>query len=195
MSVFINIHTHKASNKDIFIQNSSFNEALSQNYFHSLGIHPWDIDKTNIDSQLEVLKAYCIDKNIVAIGEIGIDRAIQTNLEIQKQVFKKQLDIAKHFNLPVIIHCVKAWSDILEIRKEGNYKNDWIFHGFTGNLQTVLQIIKSGCYLSFGKALLTNQRLQETFVEIPKEFIFFETDDSDAKIEEIYQKAAELGNI
>jgi TatD DNase family protein len=195
MSAFINIHTHKASSKGISIQNSSFAEVLAKNNLCSLGIHPWDIDKTAIEVQLEMLKSFCIDKKIVAVGEIGLDRAIQTNLEVQKQVFINQLDIAKQYQLPAIIHCVRAWSDILEIRKSGNYKNAWIFHGFTGNLQTALQIIQSGCYLSFGKALFTNKKLQDTFVQIPKEFIFFETDDSYTDIEEVYRKASQLENI
>jgi TatD DNase family protein len=192
---YINIHTHKAANKAIYIQNIDLKNNLPSSKYLSFGIHPWDIDKTDINAQLEILKIFCIDKNIVAIGEIGLDWAIKTPVDIQKQVFKKQLEIANQFNLPVIIHCVRAWSDILEIKKEGKYKNVWIFHGFNGSLQTATQIIKSGSYLSFGKALLTNEKLKKTFTQLPKDFIFFETDNADVKIEEIYQKACEIYDI
>jgi TatD DNase family protein len=192
---YINIHTHKACEEGICVLNISSTGNLPPGKFLSFGIHPWDIDKIDIVDQLEKLNNYCSEKKLAAIGEIGLDRAIQTNFETQKKVFIKQLEIAEKFKLPVIIHCVRAWSDILAIRKIGKYTNTWIFHGFNGNLQTASQIIKSGCCLSYGKALISSKKLQEVFTQIPKEFIFFETDDSDIKIEDIYQKGAELYDI
>jgi TatD DNase family protein len=195
MISFINIHTHKPGIDSKFILNAVSSDKLPDAEFISFGIHPWEIGKINTETHLEKLKNYCFDKKLVAIGEIGLDRAIKTNLEIQKEIFIKQLEISKQCQLPVIIHCVKAYSDILAIRKSGKYSNPWIFHGYTGNLQIAQQIIKSGCILSFGKALIYNKKLQEVFVQLPKDSIFFETDDSELKIEEIYQKATELSHI
>jgi TatD DNase family protein len=192
---YINIHTHKACEEGICLLNISSAGDLPSEKFLSFGIHPWDIDKIDIVDHLEKLGNLCSEKKLIAVGEIGLDRAIKSSFEIQKEVFIKQLEIAEKFKLSVIIHCVRAWSDILATRKIGKYTNTWIFHGFNGNLQTASQIIKSGCYLSFGKALNSSIKLQEVFTQMPKEFIFFETDDSDIKIEEIYQKGAELYDI
>jgi TatD DNase family protein len=195
MNLFINIHTHKTNEKDIFILNVPTNSIWHNWKYISYGIHPWDIEKNDIESQLEKIKKLCSEKKIVALGEVGLDSAIQTSLEIQKDIFIKQLEIAKQFKLPVIIHCVRAWADLLSIRKSGNYNNPWIIHGFIGNLQTAQQLIQAGCYLSFGIALIKNAKLQEVFKKLRLRSIFFETDVSELKIEEIYQKASELYDI
>jgi TatD DNase family protein len=195
MIPFINIHTHKAEIAATFILNAPSSGILPDVEYISYGIHPWDIDMIDIEVQLEKLQKHCLENKLVAIGEIGLDRVIETPFEIQKEVFIKQLEIAKQYQLPVILHCVKAWSDILAIRKSEKYSNHLIFHGFTGNLQIAQQIIKSGCFLSFGKALIYNKKLQEVFFLLPRESIFFETDDSELKVEEIYQKAAEIYDI
>lgn len=195
MIPFINIHTHKAVVGEYAIVNKSAYDSIPEANYLSFGIHPWDIRRTDVELHLAILEQHCFDKEILAVGETGIDKAIQTSLEIQQIVFENLIKIAKDYELPVIIHCVKAWSEILFIRKSGKFINPWIFHGYNGNLQTAQQIIKSGCYLSFGKALLNNQKLQEIFIRLPKDIIFLETDDSELNIEEIYKKAAEISGI
>ncbi len=195
MVPFINIHTHKPDTEHLSILNTVFDGIWPENKYYSCGIHPWDIDKTVIEQKFEILKKYCEQNKLLAVGEIGLDLVIQISVEFQKEVFIKQLEIAEKYNLPVIIHCVKAWSDILSIKKNGKHSAPWIFHGYTGNLQTANQLINAGCFLSFGAKLLTNQKVQDTFKQIPIDNIFLETDDSDIKIEEIYQKAAELYDI
>ena len=195
MPQFINIHTHKPETGSIYIRNAPLDSILADNEYYSYGIHPWDIDKVDVNFQLEVLKKHCLEKRLAAIGEIGLDRAIQQDLEIQKEVFICQLNIAKEYQLPVIVHCVRAWGDILSVRMDGKYKDAWIFHGFNGNLQIARQIIRSKSYLSFGKAILFNLKLQEVLRLLPVENIFFETDDSEEKISIIYQKATEIMHI
>jgi len=195
MIPFINIHTHKVVVGEFAILNKSAHDSFSDTMYLSFGIHPWDIRRTDVELHLSMLEDQCFQKKILAVGEIGIDKAIQTSFKIQQIVFENQIKIAKDFNLPVIIHCVKAWGEIIYIRKAGKYINPWIFHGYNGNLQTARQIIKSGCYLSFGKDLIQNRKLQDVFTQIPRDAIFLETDDSEIKIEEIYQKAIEIYNI
>jgi len=195
MKPFINIHTHHFVSGQLAIINSSNKSLLVDDVHYSYGIHPWNIGSTNIETELENLENFCSENKLLAIGEIGLDRAIQTSIDTQKEVFIEQLEIANRYCLPVIIHCVKAWSDILSVRKKGKYATPWIIHGYTGNLQTAEQLVKSGCYLSFGSKLLNNQSVQLNFKLLPINDIFLETDDSDAKIEEIYTKAAELYDI
>jgi TatD DNase family protein len=197
MNPFINIHTHLPDHRDsnIHILNAIPTGIVTGNEYFSYGIHPWDIGKMDVEAHIKILEKLCRERKLLAIGEIGMDRAIERPLEIQKDVFIRQLEIASQYQLPVILHCVRAWGDILQVRKAGKFSNHWIFHGFNGNLQTANQIIASACSLSFGKALIQSMKLQSVFVHVPKEIVFFETDDSNLKIEEIYQKAAELSNI
>ncbi len=195
MLPFINVHSHNTDNENITVLNLKYLDFWPPGEYYSYGIHPWNILKTDVADELQEIEKFCIAEKLIAIGEIGLDRAIQTPLNIQEDIFVNQLNLAVRYNLPVIIHCVKTWNDILSIRKKGKYKNSWLFHGFNGNYQTANQLIKAGCYLSFGKALLNNNKLQQVFSQLPLSFIFFETDDAEVKIEEIYQKAAKICDI
>jgi TatD DNase family protein len=195
MISYINIHTHKPEYQNIELIDLATGIIWDLRWTYSFGLHPWNIETSDIDSYLDKIEKLIEEKKIVAIGEAGIDRVIQTNIDLQKQVFMEQVSISEQFKIPIIIHCVKAWADLSEIRKQTKAKTPWIYHGFTGNLHTAQQIRLDGNYLSFGKALLLNPKVQDVFASFPIEKIFLETDDSDEKIETIYEKAAELRGI
>ncbi|MDA3891139.1 MAG: TatD family hydrolase [Salinivirgaceae bacterium] len=196
MSEFVNIHTHKIEENKWAILNAKWQKPIAEYSFCSIGIHPWDIGNSEIKTALQSIEQCVIDdKKVIAIGEIGIDRAIVTSVEEQMDVFYKQIHLSEKYKLPAIIHCVKAYSDMLGLRKGNDFKMPWIFHGFSGNVTIAKQLINKGCYLSFGEKLLTNNKVQETLLTIPLQNLFFETDDSDEKIENIYKKAAELRHI
>ena len=189
MHQYINIHTHKSTNSDVFeIINSNI---IDNNAYYSIGIHPWDINEANIDYKL--IEQNVKHKNVLFIGEIGLDRSIQTDFELQKQVFLNQLNIAKRENKPIIVHCVSAYSDFQQIVKQNPYS--YIFHGFNTNLTIANYLITRGSYLSFGAELLVNTKLQDTFKQLSIKNIFFETDESDTNIKDIYIFAAKLLEI
>ena len=196
---YINIHTHNFSSQSNVrsIRSIQPEEQLldSQTMYYSVGIHPWTIKSVNIPSALNKMRNRASYKSVLAIGEIGLDRMTETPLSIQKEIFFKQLQIADQFNKPVIIHCVKCYSEIISIRKKTNTKLPWIIHGFVKNLQIAEDLIELGCYISFGKALLINENLQHIFKTLPAKKIFLETDDSDTNIEELYKKAAMIKNL
>lgn len=134
--------------------------------------------------------------NILAIGECGLDRFKGADLAIQKEIFQYHARLANNTNKPLIIHCVKAYPEILEIYKKLKPTNPWLIHGFNQNKQIAEELIKHGIYLSFGSSLLNNSsNASKIFSKIPKEYIFVETDESNIDIKEIYTKAAELRNI
>lgn len=195
MPEFINIHTHKPSKEGISIFNVPLSGAWPEHQYMSFGLHPWEIGKVDENQVLEKLKTLCQEKKIVAVGEIGLDRAINRPLEIQKEIFIKQLEIANEFSLPVIIHSVRANSDLLQIKKGQKIETPWIFHGFKGSLQEACQLIDKQCFLSFGTALLRHKKTQDVLKNIPLEKVFFETDDADEKITTIYEKSAEILDI
>ncbi len=195
MAEYINIHTHKPVGEHVELINAPVMGNWPQGEFFSLGLHPWNIGKGNENVVLENLDLICEKKKVIAIGEIGLDRAIETPIEMQINFFKKQLAIAEKYTLPVIIHNVRATSDLLQLRKENANSTPWIFHGFRGRSHEALQLIDKQCFLSFGEALLNQIKIQDLVKKIPLEYVFFETDDSDKKISSIYEKAAELLDI
>ncbi|MCK9206542.1 MAG: TatD family hydrolase [Salinivirgaceae bacterium] len=195
MAPFVNIHTHKPCNTPIEVVNMVDPSTIPDHGLFSFGIHPWNIARTDVDADLRDLENICDEKKIIALGEIGLDKVIDTDLELQAFIFLKQIHIANQYRLSVIIHCVRAWSELASLSKHYPAAKPWIYHGFTGNEPIAQQIIRQGHFVSFGEALLKSPKLQQVFIKLPLDFIFFETDDSDEKIETIYKKAAELRHI
>ncbi len=195
MLPFINIHTHKIARNELSIVNLNYDEKIVENISYSFGLHPWDIGKVSENEVVEKLENYSKSKKIVAIGEIGLDRAIETVLDLQKKYFIDQLEIAEKYKLPVIIHAVRSNADLLQIRKQQRNSSAWILHGFRGSSQDARQFINKNCYLSFGEALLYNKKLQKVLQQINIGNIFLETDNSSILISEVYNKAANLLNI
>ncbi len=197
--MYINIHTHKPQkDRDIFnLQNIRFAfEAFPKsNGNYSIGLHPWDINAyTGNDLTIDLTQAAKTCKAI-AIGEIGLDRNCDTPFDLQQQSLEIQLKIAKSLQLPIILHCVKAYSETITLLQKNSIKSACIVHGFNKNLQIAALLLQAGCFLSFGKAILTNKKLQEVFKTVPLTQIFLETDDADIDIQAIYQQAATLKNI
>jgi TatD DNase family protein len=73
------------------------------------------------------------DENCFALGECGLDKITASDFELQKVVFKKQIQLSEKHQKPLIIHCVKAHQELIEIKKELKPKQVWIFHGFNTN--------------------------------------------------------------
>ncbi len=190
----INIHTHKKQDNNLSIINLFPEEHsfINERKNYSIGIHPWEVSKVDVDEQLKIVERYSFSKNIIAIGEIGLDKYHQ-NFYLQKEVFLKQIAIAQKSNKPIIIHCVKAFSDLLHILKSEIISVPIIIHRFSGNKTIADKLIDFGCYLSFGHELFNSKsKTQRVFKSINLKNIFFETDDANIKIEEVYKKASEI---
>lgn len=197
--LYIDIHTHKQNTTEgINIINqrlSSINISIPKEGIHSLGIHPWDTKSTTTDS-IYLLQSISLNTNIIAIGECGLDRLKGADLNIQKDIFLQQAKLADKINKPLIIHCVKAFPELISIYKLVKPNNPWVIHGFNQNKNIARELIKQGIYLSFGSQLLNEKsNAAKIFSEIEKEYIFVETDESNIDIKEIYQQAAKLRNI
>jgi len=132
-------------------------------------------------------------KNVIAIGECGLDRIKGPAIEIQLDAFRAQINIANLVKKPMILHLVKSYSDILAI--SNSMKTPWIVHGFKGNGLEAKDLLKKGAKLSFGPRLLTDETMQGLFTSIPIDCIYLETDTKPVLIDEMYHKAALLRNI
>lgn len=194
---FINIHTHNKTDDKLSVISIFPEEAglIEENKFYSLGIHPWEVSKININEQLTIVEKFASFKNIIAIGEIGLDK-YHDNFELQKDIFLKQIKIAETHNKPIIIHCVKAFSELLGFLKKNKICVPVIIHRYSGNKTIADELIKFGCRLSFGHELFNSKsKTQRVFKNIPINKIFFETDDANIYIEDVYKKAAEIKSI
>lgn len=188
---YLNLHTHKQSKEKNTLEIVNYDLITSVNAsYYSAGIHPWCIQENLVNKQLNELKASLNKANCLALGECGLDKNITIDLAFQKEVFIQQLELNKQFNKPVIIHCVKAFQEIISIRKK--YAFPFIIHGFNKKLELAQQLIKNDIYLSFGETFLRNERLQKVFKELPLEKVFLETDDSQIAIQEVYEKAVQI---
>ena len=115
------------------------------------------------------------------------------DFETQKTLFLKHIELSEQYNKPLIIHCVRAYPDIISIRKETKARQPWIIHGFRANVQTAEQLLRHEIYISLGDVLFKDEeKSKRLLVTIPSERLFLETDVSERNIEEIYEKAASI---
>lgn len=190
---YINIHTHTIFDKDgMFVLNLSL-EQFVDGTLCSVGIHPWHINFNSLQRDLDKLKSIASKKNVLAIGECGLDRLIDVELERQEVVFKEQLIIAEQVQKPVIIHCVKAFDSLIRIKKECAISVPLIVHGYNNNQQILLELLKNGFHISFGKALLQEgSNASKLIATVAIDKLFLETDDADVPIKTIFEKVAAL---
>ncbi|MCF0059349.1 TatD family hydrolase [Dyadobacter sp. CY356] len=192
-----NVHTHPhAHDSDVvFIENlyKNFDQSIEGSKV-SMGLHPWYLNAENLAEQLEILRNNITKPEVLAVGECGLDKLSTTDWALQIKAFQAQITLAEEINKPIIIHCVKAFNDVLVMLK--NITVPVIFHGINNKLSLVQPVIDSGYYLSFGKSLLgLNDAILNTFRETPLEQLFLETDDADVAIKEIYKSAAGIKDI
>ena len=192
MTDFFNIHTHSSIFPETEILSLS-PEQLPTNIhtmYASAGIHPWELTLENANSQWEALCHSIKDKRIIAIGECGLDKLKGPSMALQTIVFKQEATLAEENSLPLIIHCVKAFNELIQLKKEISPRQPWIIHGFRGKLHLAQDCIRHGFYLSLGSNFQEN-----SLKAIPINRLFIETDDSEENIGSIYQRIAETKEI
>jgi TatD DNase family protein len=189
---FINIHAHsKTANSAVLLNAHENFRALDLNAFYSIGLHPWYLSENTAEAELVELREAIVKANVLAIGECGLDRVCETDFELQKHYFIKQIELANEARKPLIIHCVRAFDEVLHLLKQNHVSVPVIFHGFNKNEQVAAQILNSGYLLSFGQKLMF-ESTAAVFKSIPSDRIFLETDDGCVTIEEVYRMAAEI---
>jgi TatD DNase family protein len=147
--------------------------------YASIGWHPVDaIDMTEDD--LEWIETLTAHPKVVAIGEIGLDyHWDKSPKDVQKEVLRKQIRLAKKVKLPIIIHNREATQDILEILKEeGAHEVGGIMHCFSGSVETARECINMNFYISLGGPVTFKnaKKPKEVAAEIPLEKLLIETD-------------------
>ena len=128
--MFINIHTHaQLYDAKVEVVNLSL-EAVEKPNCYSYGLHPWFIDKDTYLNQLEELERLIYERRCIAIGECGLDKLSKVNFNLQQEVFVEQIKLANRVKKPLIIHCVKAFNELINCLNLNDNKMPVIVHGF-----------------------------------------------------------------
>lgn len=197
MIPFVDFHTHQKSfDKDVFaIQNMIVNDDILFEKYFSIGIHPMYIPAQDIDSQYFTLEKNLQKKECLALGEAGLDKRSEISIDEQIKIFSQQINIAESFEKPVVIHCVKAFSEIIMLKKKLKPSVPMIVHGFNNNENIFNSLLKNDFYFSFGKSVLTQSNALQVLKNTPLDRFFLETDDTNISIKKIYGVVAEILEI
>ena len=164
---------------------SSYTDAmlqLEQKYpeqiFLMMGLHPTHV-KDDFQEELKHVEEMLSNRKFYAVGEIGIDLYWdKSTLEIQKKAFKLQIQMAKKYKLPIVIHCREAFDEIFEVLEtERSADLFGIFHCFTGNLEQAHKAISFNMKLGIGGvATFKNGKIDQFLKQIDLKHIVLETD-------------------
>ena len=199
--IFINIHGHRQANN---IQEWVMMNLMAKDYppddiesgYYSVGLHPYNVGKIDEEDALKKVRLSTENLNVFAIGEIGLDKSIEAPLDRQMRVFEAQVEIAEFAELPVVLHVVRAFNEMVEFMKAQRPVVPMIIHGYNGNAQMAEELLKAGFLLSFGEAIAhENSKTNEALKAVPVEKLFLETDEGELDIREIYQLTSELKEI
>ncbi len=149
---FSDIHSHSRRGPDV-VTNLPYGEEIDTapgEAWYSVGFHPWDT-AGGATPDMDFLQRLAADRRVVAIGEAGIDRLRGGDTELQREVFRRQAFLAEEVGKPLIIHCVRAWDDILALRREIRPEVEWIIHGFRGGAEQASRLLAAGLMLSLGE--------------------------------------------
>ena len=152
--------------------------AYPEKTFLMMGLHPTSV-KENYEDELALVAAHLEARSFYAVGEIGIDLYWDTStLEQQKIAFKQQIQWAKKYKLPIVIHCRDAFDEIFEVLEtERDDDLFGIFHCFTGTLEQAKRAIGFNMKLGIGGVVtFKNGKIDQFLNTIDLKHIVLETD-------------------
>lgn len=152
--------------------------AYPNNMFLMMGLHPTHV-KDNYLEELQHVENELSKRKFYAVGEIGIDLYWdKVHLEEQKNAFRKQIQLAKKYKLPIVIHCREAFEDIFEILEEEKSQELFgIFHCFSGTYEQALIAISYNMKLGIGGVVtFKNGKIDQFLSKIDINNIVLETD-------------------
>ena len=152
------------------------------NVYYALGFHPYFLEQAN-DEQFSELRQLLSSKTsqCVAIGECGLDFFVDVDRDKQERFFIQQMELAKAFELPLIIHERQSYNRLIELIKQHKFTLGGVIHGFSGSEQQALMWIKIGFHIGVGGTITypRAQKTRTTIAKLPLECLVLETDAPD----------------
>jgi TatD DNase family protein len=187
-SEITNIFSIDASN---FEDLGSIPDIKSKGHGFTIGLHPMSYNFMTFENVSRI-----IDQNrddILGIGECGLDTRIAVPRQHQLELFTAHAEMAREIHLPLIIHCVRSYDDIVHLHQRLKPSNPWIIHGFNRSESIAIKLLDQGILLSIGKELLDpGHPISNFFKKIAEYPFFFETDGKDIAIQTLYQQASNM---
>ncbi|MEN9974445.1 MAG: hypothetical protein RLZZ282_451 [Verrucomicrobiota bacterium] len=163
----------------------------------AFGIHPWHAH-TAATGWLERLKELLENHPRSSIGECGLDqRATSAPMDIQRQVFRDHLRLARDMGRPLTIHCLHAWQPLFETFSETPPPPGFLIHAFSGSIELARRLIPLGAYFSFSGRFLDarNASTLETYRQLPRDRILLETDAPNMRPPDAFLTHAHPGHL
>ena len=149
------------------------------NVYFAVGFHPYFLDDYT-SSQLDSLRDFLTQRSeqCVAIGECGLDFAVDVDVQKQEDFFIAQLKLATEFTLPIIVHERQSHNRLIQLIKQNQFKGGGVVHGFSGSKQQALEWIKLGFFIGVGGTITypRAKKTRTTISELPLESLVLETD-------------------
>lgn len=186
MNTILDIHTHRADATDALIATNPLQFDPQPGLWYSVGFHPWlEIDKLS-EKDFELLERCARHRQVLAIGETGMDRMRGADLDVQAAVFIRHMQLAHDLGKPVVTHCVRAAKDILAARRKVLLNEvTLIIHGMRSNEHVARTLLDDGCYLSYGRHFNP-----EALCTTPLDRLLIETDEAPVTIIEVAEQIA-----
>ena len=150
----------------------------NENLYAMIGIFPSEV-KTYTPKVEEKLRNLAKNPKIKAVGEIGLDYYWDKSfVDLQKEVFVKQIKLANELNLPIVVHDREAHKDSFDLLKEYNKGSNVLFHCFSGSVEFMQECVKQGWYIAIGGVVTFKNAIKMKDVEktVPLEYLVLETD-------------------
>lgn len=191
---YLDVHTHQQpTDPRVMAIVSTLVQAVGEEVgeipYRSYGIHPCRIEGDG-EAQWKLLQQWTKQPTCVAIGEAGLDRLSSCPMGRQLALFERQAGLAEELGKPLIIHCVRAWEELIACRKAIRPKQPWVIHGFRGKASLADQLLRQGFYLSLGYYF----QPEAARVAWPGR-LFLETDEVHVPIQVVYAHVAEALSI
>lgn len=200
--MFINFHTHHDLRSPNLINVQTLHvtaelQGVELPQICSLGLHPWFVKSSSWQDAWGNLEVLAKLPQVIAIGECGLDRQITLPIDFQIEIFQKHIHLAESLRKPLVIHCVKAFAELIALKKSNKTSIPWVIHGFHKKIEVFQQLLKHDFYFSFGAAILSDRSpVIQAIANIPDGRFLLETDDrEDISIEQIYDRAAALRQV
>jgi TatD DNase family protein len=176
----------------------------------SVGLHPWFLTKENFKKDFEMLSQLVHNQDVMTIGECGLDSMKGEDLAFQTMAFEAQIRLAESVSKPVVIHCVRAFGEIVALKKRLKPTVPMLIHGFNKKQTVLTELLRHGFFISIGASILPKNGVSrfsgcqnvpytegspssEILRKIPLDRLFFETDDAEnVDISDVYNTAAKV---
>jgi TatD DNase family protein len=146
-----------------------------------------------LDEHIDKIRKMLFIPEVIALGEIGLDRMHGPNLWVQKAYLAELFQVAAESDETIIVHCVRCFPELTALKKKFAPHQKILLHGFNSKIKLLQNLVKDGFYISLSPQALQREDLC-AFIREKSEIlrhICLETDDSSFNIKDVYESAAQ----